>query len=162
MFLFGRRGYWQELIKSIVWTHKKFKVAPATQPLALSTVQRRAVEVTHYFHRYVVFLWIWIFDLGLCFSFSWGFLFCIRFRSCWLTIVVVDAFHNCILLSFNLNFFFLNLLFDACHSCSWIRSCRLTMVYLLNSICDLIGCTHNLNVSENNWFLLFSMVNHKA
>ncbi|KAL0315048.1 UNVERIFIED_CONTAM: Photosystem I chlorophyll a apoprotein A1 [Sesamum calycinum] len=42
------RGYWQELIESIVWAHNKLKVAPATQPRALSIVQGRAVGVTHY------------------------------------------------------------------------------------------------------------------
>ena len=29
MFLFSGRGYWQELIESIVWAHNKLKVAPA-------------------------------------------------------------------------------------------------------------------------------------
>nr|YP_010504336.1 photosystem I P700 apoprotein A1 [Chrysosplenium microspermum]UXE33053.1 photosystem I P700 apoprotein A1 [Chrysosplenium microspermum] len=48
MFLFSGRGYWQELIESIVWAHNKLKVAPATQPRALSIVQGRAVGVTHY------------------------------------------------------------------------------------------------------------------
>ncbi|KAL5644046.1 hypothetical protein ACJX0J_001140 [Zea mays] len=43
-----RRGYWQELIESIVWAHNKLKVAPATQPRALSIIQGRAVGVTHY------------------------------------------------------------------------------------------------------------------
>ncbi|RYQ83802.1 hypothetical protein S245_070334 [Arachis hypogaea] len=42
------RGYWQELIESIVWAHNKLKVAPATQPRALSIVQGRAVGVTYY------------------------------------------------------------------------------------------------------------------
>ncbi|KAG4215231.1 hypothetical protein ERO13_A01G164480v2 [Gossypium hirsutum] len=32
MFLFSGRGYWQELIESIVWAYNKLKVAPATQP----------------------------------------------------------------------------------------------------------------------------------
>ncbi|KAL2224162.1 UNVERIFIED_CONTAM: Photosystem I chlorophyll a apoprotein A1 [Sesamum indicum] len=45
MFLFSGRGYWQELIESIVWAHNKLKVAPATQPRALSIVQGRAVGV---------------------------------------------------------------------------------------------------------------------
>ena len=43
MFLFSGRGYWQELIESIVWAHNKLKVAPATQPRALSIVQGRAL-----------------------------------------------------------------------------------------------------------------------
>ena len=36
MFLFSGRGYWQELIESIVWAHNKLKLAPAIQPRALS------------------------------------------------------------------------------------------------------------------------------
>ncbi|KAB1200002.1 hypothetical protein CJ030_MR0G008653 [Morella rubra] len=48
MFLFSGRGYWQELIESLVWAHNKLKVAPATQPRALSIVQGRAVGVTDY------------------------------------------------------------------------------------------------------------------
>ena len=48
MFLFSGRGYWQELIESIVWAHSKLKVAPAIQPRALSIIQGRAVGVTHY------------------------------------------------------------------------------------------------------------------
>jgi photosystem I P700 chlorophyll a apoprotein A1 len=43
MFLFSGRGYWQELIESIVWAHNKLKVAPAIQPRALSIIQGRAV-----------------------------------------------------------------------------------------------------------------------
>ncbi|KVI06813.1 Photosystem I PsaA/PsaB [Cynara cardunculus var. scolymus] len=42
------RGYWQELIESVVWAHNKLKVAPATHLRALSIVQGRAVGVTHY------------------------------------------------------------------------------------------------------------------
>nr|YP_009244802.1 photosystem I P700 chlorophyll a apoprotein A1 [Pyropia pulchra]AMK97044.1 photosystem I P700 chlorophyll a apoprotein A1 [Pyropia pulchra] len=48
MFLFSGRGYWQELIESIVWAHNKIKVAPAIQPRALSITQGRAVGVAHY------------------------------------------------------------------------------------------------------------------
>jgi hypothetical protein len=44
MFLFSGRGYWQELIESIVWAHNKLKVAPAIQPRALSITQGRAVS----------------------------------------------------------------------------------------------------------------------
>jgi photosystem I P700 chlorophyll a apoprotein A1 len=43
MFLFSGRGYWQELIESIVWAHNKLKVAPSIQPRALSITQGRAV-----------------------------------------------------------------------------------------------------------------------
>ena len=48
MFLFSGRGYWQELIESIVWAHNKIKVAPTIQPRALSITQGRAVGVAHY------------------------------------------------------------------------------------------------------------------
>jgi photosystem I P700 chlorophyll a apoprotein A1 len=48
MFLFSGRGYWQELIESIVWAHNKLKLAPSIQPRALSITQGRAVGVAHY------------------------------------------------------------------------------------------------------------------
>jgi photosystem I P700 chlorophyll a apoprotein A1 len=48
MFLFSGRGYWQELIESIVWAHNKLKLAPAVQPRALSITQGRAVGLAHY------------------------------------------------------------------------------------------------------------------
>jgi photosystem I P700 chlorophyll a apoprotein A1 len=48
MFLFSGRGYWQELIESIVWAHSKLKLAPAIQPRALSITQGRAVGLAHY------------------------------------------------------------------------------------------------------------------
>jgi len=48
IFLFSGRGYWQELIESIVWAHNKLKVAPTIYPRALSITQGRAVGVSHY------------------------------------------------------------------------------------------------------------------
>jgi len=48
IFLFSGRGYWQELIESIVWAHNKLKVSPTIQPRALSITQGRAVGVAHY------------------------------------------------------------------------------------------------------------------
>jgi photosystem I P700 chlorophyll a apoprotein A1 len=48
MFLFSGRGYWQELIESIVWAHNKLNVAPAISPRALSITQGRAVGLAHY------------------------------------------------------------------------------------------------------------------
>ena len=51
MFLFSGRGYWQELIESIVWAHNKLKLAPAIQPRALSITQGRAVGLAHYLLR---------------------------------------------------------------------------------------------------------------
>jgi photosystem I P700 chlorophyll a apoprotein A1 len=57
MFLFSGRGYWQELIESIVWAHNKLKVASAIQPRALSIVQGRAVGVAHYLLGGIVTTW---------------------------------------------------------------------------------------------------------
>jgi len=48
IFLFSGRGYWQELIESIIWAHNKLKVSPSIQPRALSITQGRAVGVAHY------------------------------------------------------------------------------------------------------------------
>jgi photosystem I P700 chlorophyll a apoprotein A1 len=48
MFLFSGRGYWQELIESIVWSHNKLHIVPQIQPRALSITQGRAVGVTHF------------------------------------------------------------------------------------------------------------------
>jgi len=57
MFLFSGRGYWQELIESIVWAHNKLKVAPSIQPRALSIIQGRAVGVTHFLLGGIVTTW---------------------------------------------------------------------------------------------------------
>ncbi|ANV84468.1 photosystem I core protein PsaA [Picosynechococcus sp. PCC 7003] len=57
MFLFSGRGYWQELIESIVWAHNKLKLAPAIQPRALSIIQGRAVGVAHYLLGGIVTTW---------------------------------------------------------------------------------------------------------
>jgi len=48
MFLFSGRGFWQELIESILWAHRKLKVAPLISPRALSITQGRAVGLAHY------------------------------------------------------------------------------------------------------------------
>jgi photosystem I P700 chlorophyll a apoprotein A1 len=48
MFLFSGRGYWQELIESIVWAHDKLDLGPSIQPRALSITQGRAVGLAHY------------------------------------------------------------------------------------------------------------------
>jgi len=48
IFLFSGRGYWQELIESIIWAHNKLGVSPSVQPRALSITQGRAVGVAHY------------------------------------------------------------------------------------------------------------------
>jgi len=48
IFLFSGRGYWQELIESIIWAHNVLRVTPSVQPRALSITQGRAVGVAHY------------------------------------------------------------------------------------------------------------------
>lgn len=48
MFNYSGRGYWQELIESIVWAGTKSKLVVYIQPRALSISHGRAVGVTHY------------------------------------------------------------------------------------------------------------------
>jgi photosystem I P700 chlorophyll a apoprotein A1 len=48
MYLYSGRGYWQELIESIIWAHNKLKIVMQIQPRALSISHGRAVGVTHY------------------------------------------------------------------------------------------------------------------
>ena len=48
MFLFSGRGYWQELIESILWAHFKLNIIPSIQPRALSISQGRTVDSSHF------------------------------------------------------------------------------------------------------------------
>ena len=57
MFLFSGRGYWQELIESIVWAHNKLKITTAIQPRALSITHGRAVGAAHYLLGGIVTTW---------------------------------------------------------------------------------------------------------
>jgi photosystem I P700 chlorophyll a apoprotein A1 len=57
MFLFSGRGYWQELIESIIWAHNKLNFAPSIQPRALSIIQGRAVGVAHFLFGAIVTIW---------------------------------------------------------------------------------------------------------
>jgi len=57
MFLFSGRGYWQELIESIIWAHSKLRITPTVQPRALSIIQGRAVGVAHYLLGGIVITW---------------------------------------------------------------------------------------------------------
>jgi photosystem I P700 chlorophyll a apoprotein A1 len=57
MFLISWRGYWQELIESIVWAHATLSVAPVIYPRALSITQGRAVGITHYLLGGIVTTW---------------------------------------------------------------------------------------------------------
>ncbi|MBC6419252.1 MAG: photosystem I core protein PsaB [Prochloron sp. SP5CPC1] len=64
MFLISWRGYWQELIETIVWAHERTPLANLVRwkdkPVALSIVQARLVGLTHftvgYFLTYAAFL----------------------------------------------------------------------------------------------------------
>lgn len=57
MFLFSGRGYWQELIESIVWCHNALAFTPVIYPRALSITQGRAVGVAHYLLGGIVTTW---------------------------------------------------------------------------------------------------------
>lgn len=58
MFLISWRGYWQELIESIVWAHEQTPLANlivwADKPIALSIVQARFVGLAHFAIGYVL------------------------------------------------------------------------------------------------------------
>jgi photosystem I P700 chlorophyll a apoprotein A2 len=64
MFLISWRGYWQELIETIVWAHERTPLANLIgwkdKPVALSIVQARVVGLAHftvgYFITYAAFL----------------------------------------------------------------------------------------------------------
>jgi len=57
MFLISWRGYWQELIETIVWAHERTPLANLVRwkdkPVALSIVQARLVGLTHFAAGYV-------------------------------------------------------------------------------------------------------------
>ena len=65
MFLYSGRGYWQELIESILWAHHKFKLMPLLQPRALSIAQGRAVGFIHYTHGGVACSWAFFISKSL-------------------------------------------------------------------------------------------------
>ena len=48
MYLFSGRGYWQEFIELIIWSHMKLNVTQVIQPRALSITQGRAIGLSHY------------------------------------------------------------------------------------------------------------------
>ena len=52
MFLISWRGYWQELIETLVWAHERTPLANFVKwndkPVALSIVQARLVGLTHF------------------------------------------------------------------------------------------------------------------
>jgi len=58
MFLISWRGYWQELIETIVWAHERTPLANLVRwkdkPVALSIVQARVVGLAHFTVGYIV------------------------------------------------------------------------------------------------------------
>ena len=58
MFLISWRGYWQELIESIVWAHEHTPIANLVhwkdKPVALSIVQARLVGLAHFSIGYLL------------------------------------------------------------------------------------------------------------
>ncbi|MGI9215279.1 MAG: hypothetical protein ACR2HS_06590, partial [Gammaproteobacteria bacterium] len=52
MFLISWRGYWQELIETLVWAHERTPIAKLVRwkdkPVALSIVQARLVGLVHF------------------------------------------------------------------------------------------------------------------
>jgi photosystem I P700 chlorophyll a apoprotein A2 len=57
MFLISWRGYWQELIETIVWAHERTPLANLIRwkdkPVALSIVQARLVGLAHFTIGYI-------------------------------------------------------------------------------------------------------------
>jgi photosystem I P700 chlorophyll a apoprotein A2 len=58
MFLISWRGYWQELIETLVWAHERTPLANLVRwkdkPVALSIVQARLVGLTHFTVGYIL------------------------------------------------------------------------------------------------------------
>jgi photosystem I P700 chlorophyll a apoprotein A2 len=57
MFLISWRGYWQELIETLVWAHERTPIANLVRwkdkPIALSIVQARLVGLAHFAIGYI-------------------------------------------------------------------------------------------------------------
>jgi len=60
MFLYSGRGYWQELIESILWAHHKLNIINLISPRALSISQGRAVGLTHYILGGIASTWAFV------------------------------------------------------------------------------------------------------
>lgn len=58
MFLISWRGYWQELIETLVWAHQPTPLASLVQwkdkPVAMSIVQARLVGLAHFTIGYIL------------------------------------------------------------------------------------------------------------
>ena len=57
MFLYSGRGYWNELIESIIWAHNKIKLMVSIQGMALSITHGRTAGITHYMFGGVSVTW---------------------------------------------------------------------------------------------------------
>jgi photosystem I P700 chlorophyll a apoprotein A2 len=70
MFLISWRGYWQELIETLVWAHERTPLANLVRwrdkPVALSIVQARLVGLVHFAVGYILTYAAFVY----CFNFS--------------------------------------------------------------------------------------------
>ena len=59
MFLISWRGYWQELIETLVWAHDRTSVTKmfcwSDKPVALLIVQARLVGLVHFTVGYILY-----------------------------------------------------------------------------------------------------------
>merc|ERR1719510_1786469 len=60
MYLFSGRGYWQELIESILWSHNKLNISPNISPRALSITHGRLVGAVHYIISGISVTWSYL------------------------------------------------------------------------------------------------------
>ena len=79
MFLISWRGYWQELIETIVWAHERTPLANLIRwkdkPVALSIVQARLVGLAHFHY------WLYLYICSIR--------NCINFRKIWLNFLIL-------------------------------------------------------------------------
>ena len=60
MYLFSGRGYWQELIESVIWSHSKLNISPNISPRALSITHGRLVGAVHYIISGISVTWSYL------------------------------------------------------------------------------------------------------
>ena len=60
MYLFSGRGYWQELIESLIWSHNKLNITPNVSPRALSITHGRLVGAIHYLLSGITVTWTYL------------------------------------------------------------------------------------------------------
>merc|ERR1719333_447315 len=74
IFLYSGRGYWQELIESILWSHNKLHFSPQIHARALSITQGRAVGLTHYLLGGISTTWSFILSRIIAITTTWSFI----------------------------------------------------------------------------------------